>query len=549
MAQFAQARRATADHHHAAGRTASSLWHRNRTREPEAQAITRDASRQLPETVAERGFGARSDSVARRPLDVTRVPVRTDARATTSYGRCIEPEPRALMESGFQHDFRHVRVFADHRASQVVDSVGARAVTVGSSILFGSGQYAPHTPAGRSLLAHELAHVVQASGSGAGRSGRCDEAAVEADADRAAGAVLAGRTARPALAVPLVPHYRRWPGKVPGGEYTVDMDEKPGTAGLKESVRIEFMPDKSGPVTDKITFLQIAQTRTGGKALPWAPQHRGEEIVDRIRTREGTGEHLTKLGDTLASVSTAHYGVPDKAAELFAANRILGVSSDPNAALPVGQRLTLPGAVQGDYSLDIDPAQVKPRKQPGDPNVSGNYPHLATRNRTTKADVGGGLVMTTVTPESAIGRNPKGGTPESAIMTDDPGGGSTVSTFRFETTAHAEDIGHSYGAVQWGFNYDPSNTGSGRGRHITNEFVHFRQHVTDTVNAAVVAFNKDVGNRHVVQEGETLLKISLMYFHTGSRADALFRLNPGILPRYDPNASLPPGKELELPKQ
>uniref|UniRef100_UPI0022EAD86A eCIS core domain-containing protein n=1 Tax=Falsiroseomonas oryzae TaxID=2766473 RepID=UPI0022EAD86A len=41
---------------------------------------------------------------------------------------------------------------------------GARAFTLGRDIVFAPGRYAPETAAGRSLLAHELAHVVQQGG-------------------------------------------------------------------------------------------------------------------------------------------------------------------------------------------------------------------------------------------------------------------------------------------------------------------------------------------------------------------------------------------------
>jgi Domain of unknown function (DUF4157) len=37
----------------------------------------------------------------------------------------------------------------------------ARAVTVGSHIAFGAGQYRPGTPDGDRLIVHELAHVIQ----------------------------------------------------------------------------------------------------------------------------------------------------------------------------------------------------------------------------------------------------------------------------------------------------------------------------------------------------------------------------------------------------
>jgi len=451
------------------------------------------------------------------------------------------------MESRFQFDFSTVRIFADERAGEAVDTLNARAVTIGSSILFGRGEYAPHTHSGRSLLAHELAHVVQASEP---RGRDSSAASAEADADQAAQDALSGRQARPSVSTPATPQFKlKQVGKVPDGEYTVDMEENPGSAGLKEKVRIEFMPAKSGPVTDKITFLQIAQTLSGGKARPWKELHPDQEIVDRIRTRQEDRVHETKKGDTLASVSTMHYGLPDKAARLYEANRGLGISSNPKAALAAGQVLTVPAAVQGDYSLDIDAANTK-RRRPGDPNVSGNYPHLEFRTRTTQVQVGppGGLTLPSVTTGRAVGRNPAAGKPESAVMTDIPGGGPFRTTFRFESTAHAEDIGHFYGAVQWGFDYDPANTGSASPKpHITNEFAKIAPHVSDTLGAAVVAFNKDVGNRHVVQKGETLRAISLMYFKTSNRAYALFAINPGIQARFDPDASLPPAKELKLP--
>ncbi len=59
------------------------------------------------------------------------------------------------MESRFGRDFSGVRVHTDARA------VNALAYTVGRDVVFGSGQYAPHTPEGRRLIAHELTHTLQ----------------------------------------------------------------------------------------------------------------------------------------------------------------------------------------------------------------------------------------------------------------------------------------------------------------------------------------------------------------------------------------------------
>jgi len=81
-----------------------------------------------------------------------------------SPGQALDPSVRAFMESRFNHDFSRVRVHTDGRAAGSADAVQARAYTVGESIVFGAGEYAPDTHRGRSLLAHELTHVVQQGG-------------------------------------------------------------------------------------------------------------------------------------------------------------------------------------------------------------------------------------------------------------------------------------------------------------------------------------------------------------------------------------------------
>lgn len=79
-----------------------------------------------------------------------------------SPGQPLDAGTRALMEPRFNHDFSHVRVHTDERAAESALSVNALAYTVGNKMVFGGGQYAPQTAAGRSLLAHELTHVAHA---------------------------------------------------------------------------------------------------------------------------------------------------------------------------------------------------------------------------------------------------------------------------------------------------------------------------------------------------------------------------------------------------
>ena len=72
------------------------------------------------------------------------------------------------MEGRFRHDFGDIRVHADTQAAESAAAVDAEAYTVGRDLVFGDGRFAPSTPTGRRLLAHELAHAVQQSGSDVG---------------------------------------------------------------------------------------------------------------------------------------------------------------------------------------------------------------------------------------------------------------------------------------------------------------------------------------------------------------------------------------------
>lgn len=81
-----------------------------------------------------------------------------------SPGQPLDPATRTFMEPRFGHDFSKVRVYADNSAAKSARALHALAYTVAPNIVFGAGQYAPHTHAGQRLLAHELTHVVQQQG-------------------------------------------------------------------------------------------------------------------------------------------------------------------------------------------------------------------------------------------------------------------------------------------------------------------------------------------------------------------------------------------------
>ena len=71
------------------------------------------------------------------------------------------------MEENFGWDFSTVRVHLGANAEQSARDVNARAYTVGNNMVFGAGEFNPGTREGRRLLAHELTHVVQQSGTDA----------------------------------------------------------------------------------------------------------------------------------------------------------------------------------------------------------------------------------------------------------------------------------------------------------------------------------------------------------------------------------------------
>jgi outer membrane protein OmpA-like peptidoglycan-associated protein len=82
-------------------------------------------------------------------------------RATTSSARPLDKSVRSDMESSLGADFGDVRIHTGRAASESARALGAAAYTAGRDIVFGDGGYAPETPKGRHVLAHELAHVVQ----------------------------------------------------------------------------------------------------------------------------------------------------------------------------------------------------------------------------------------------------------------------------------------------------------------------------------------------------------------------------------------------------
>jgi hypothetical protein len=82
----------------------------------------------------------------------------------SSPGHPLDPATRVAMELSFGHDFSKVRVHSDERAGDSAVALDADAYTVGDHIAFAPGRFKPDSAPGRALIAHELTHVVQQSG-------------------------------------------------------------------------------------------------------------------------------------------------------------------------------------------------------------------------------------------------------------------------------------------------------------------------------------------------------------------------------------------------
>ena len=78
-----------------------------------------------------------------------------------SGGQPLDPAARSLMGPHLWNDFGNVRVHTDAAAAGANRALAARAFTSGYHIAFDAGEYRPATEAGRALIAHELAHVLQ----------------------------------------------------------------------------------------------------------------------------------------------------------------------------------------------------------------------------------------------------------------------------------------------------------------------------------------------------------------------------------------------------
>lgn len=96
-------------------------------------------------------------------------------------GRPLDGGVQSFMEQRMGHELGHVRIHTDSESTASAEDLSAQAYTVGSDIYFNEWYYDPGSLAGKRLLAHELAHVIQQTGS---RSGGASTGLVQRQRER-----------------------------------------------------------------------------------------------------------------------------------------------------------------------------------------------------------------------------------------------------------------------------------------------------------------------------------------------------------------------------
>ncbi len=131
--------------------------------EPEPLPAFRDPQPEVsaqPQWEQSQRIAARTERRSRPHPDRMQAP-KAPAMVPEGSGQPLPESVRAPFEAAMGRSLAGVRIHTDDAAAKAAAALGANAFTVESDIYFGAGQYAPGTPHGDRVLAHELVHVGQ----------------------------------------------------------------------------------------------------------------------------------------------------------------------------------------------------------------------------------------------------------------------------------------------------------------------------------------------------------------------------------------------------
>jgi hypothetical protein len=134
---------------------------------PPAVKTTDKGGKEVTDTEAQATPPSGDAPVAARREDPTdRSPQTVDENIVDRLGASqpLDLATRGFFEQRLRADLSGVQIHTGREAAKEAERLQARAFTVGKHIAFAPNAYAPDTPDGKELLAHELAHVIQQGG-------------------------------------------------------------------------------------------------------------------------------------------------------------------------------------------------------------------------------------------------------------------------------------------------------------------------------------------------------------------------------------------------
>lgn len=277
-----------------------------------------------------------------------------------SPGQPLDRATHELMESRFEHDFSQVRVHADAKAAESAQAVSAWAYTVEQNIVFGAGQYSPHTSKGRQLLAHELTHVMQQSQTSAVRPCRIEAASSvhENEAAKVSRQTAAGTRPSPGLAATVTP--------APTATLQRQAGSDVGTLYLRlnESGSVEILygtPDLPVVGTAGIgARCQNGRCQIVGSGDPadLGRTYTLDEALERLRGLGGGGtstspRQMCPPGHTLAPIGCCPPGT------IWGGSRCVPIPIPPGAIQLPGRQIQFPAQIPflapGQFQLRVSP--------------------------------------------------------------------------------------------------------------------------------------------------------------------------------------------------
>ncbi len=128
---------------------------------PRQQAVLRmqqtHGNQAVRRMLAQRSYGAEGGPIEDQ--------ISSQINSARGSGPTLDQGVAAKMESSMGTDFSDVHVHTDAQSDTLNRTLNAKAFTTGQDIFFQQGAYQPSSSEGQQLLAHELTHVVQQSGS------------------------------------------------------------------------------------------------------------------------------------------------------------------------------------------------------------------------------------------------------------------------------------------------------------------------------------------------------------------------------------------------